>query len=919
MASTTNITTGIKAIKINRVDNQGNDNSLTLQELSILRIDLGDNTITQFNVLGIAEYTNYYLFYVEPVNFPEIQIGYFTGATSVDAGVLTSGNYTLSAGSSTGRLLGYSIASTTSGSNNNTTGQFTPTIPEPITVTINYEMTQPTGQASYNDDLWSVYITGSFGISYPSLYPLRSTGSTLEYPPGTPNPLTQSITFTPTNPSESIGIGFLNLGITNPLIFNISGTKIFYDQPDIIQSGTTYNSASADTTRSGLFTIPAATTSSITDWSVSSPYIGNEYYTPPLNDYYDLEYTASLPISFGGGGTGNISASFELWSTKSGLITASAFLVPIDVGNYTTHYISGSYTPVGGDQLFVKIGETTGNAPFTASNGSWEINQLSLPYNIFSPPGENNLVVLEPFVTNEFPNSDYNALINNTEDDRISDFYMDVDYSTNITTPVNYEAILSGSAERARVQSSNYTLTGWVNARYVGAKNTSPNVNISGSSTFTPSITSEGTYFAYFESVSGSNYEIINKTNITLKYLIDSSGNIQVADNSGSYYSNLTSLFNEDDNPVNVIFRTKTGAVDTLQGTKNVIRSGAKARAVLFTQTGSVNGSATSSITFGTEVVDDYRLNANISSVSTYSTGSFPNPIVAGTFYDLTFASGTTLGSDITAVNSTGIMTMGSSDSAVKVSPRTSLRFTWYDPSKNRDLDFTIRIQKQNLGSGTWNTIAILQDTAYSQAAYQTFNVVSPFQDAIEYDKYRVQAMFLPPTGGSLTFSTNTGTVTMFQNVSPTPSVSTAGIFTNRTANILTGSADINSSIYGLTQDTITNSGYEAPYLPFTVQRGDEIRFAASENAVYQILNVVEPADSLDGKLYLTLDRNVATGTTITTFLIRRYNTNGNNIIIDAKPTPATGTGFLFPQYPQNDLLLNFDTIIKNLTAKGVL
>ena len=68
MANTQNITTGIKAIKISKIDSFGNDQTLQLQELNTLRIYFDDLGILNFNVVSIAEYSTYFLLYVVPTD-----------------------------------------------------------------------------------------------------------------------------------------------------------------------------------------------------------------------------------------------------------------------------------------------------------------------------------------------------------------------------------------------------------------------------------------------------------------------------------------------------------------------------------------------------------------------------------------------------------------------------------------------------------------------------------------------------------------------------------------------------------------------------------------------------------------------------------------------------------------------------------
>jgi hypothetical protein len=72
-----------------------------------------------------------------------------------------------------------------------------------------------------------------------------------------------------------------------------------------------------------------------------------------------------------------------------------------------------------------------------------------------------------------FFNSDYNPLLNNAEIPQYSNIWMDVDYSQNPLTPVNFGLILSGTADRAFVQDSNYSSKAWSNLRYNGSRTNS--------------------------------------------------------------------------------------------------------------------------------------------------------------------------------------------------------------------------------------------------------------------------------------------------------------------------------------------------------------------------------------------------------------------------------------------------------------
>lgn len=68
MAVTITSSQGIKFIKIPRIDASGVDNTLSLQQLTDLRIRTSDQGIIQYDVLSISEYSDHYLYQVNTKN-----------------------------------------------------------------------------------------------------------------------------------------------------------------------------------------------------------------------------------------------------------------------------------------------------------------------------------------------------------------------------------------------------------------------------------------------------------------------------------------------------------------------------------------------------------------------------------------------------------------------------------------------------------------------------------------------------------------------------------------------------------------------------------------------------------------------------------------------------------------------------------
>ena len=76
-----------------------------------------------------------------------------------------------------------------------------------------------------------------------------------------------------------------------------------------------------------------------------------------------------------------------------------------------------------------------------------------------------------------FYNSDFNPIINNTLDNRLSTRRYDVDYSSGNLVAVNYQSIMSGSALKAPLQDYNYDSLSSARPRYIGSRNSSDAVN----------------------------------------------------------------------------------------------------------------------------------------------------------------------------------------------------------------------------------------------------------------------------------------------------------------------------------------------------------------------------------------------------------------------------------------------------------
>ena len=122
---------------------------------------------------------------------------------------------------------------------------------------------------------------------------------------------------------------------------------------------------------------------------------------------------------------------------------------------------------------------------------------------------------------------DCQPTLNNINRDRDSSNYFDVDYSYGIYTPINFDQIISGTAQYADVQDSNYTTTRIIAPRYVGSNSTAFNLNstdgLQGGYGL-PVIDYLTAFFGYANEVTDP-YPLINGvTQANIKYLVDGTG-----------------------------------------------------------------------------------------------------------------------------------------------------------------------------------------------------------------------------------------------------------------------------------------------------------------------------------------------------------------------------------------------------------
>ena len=195
------------------------------------------------------------------------------------------------------------------------------------------------------------------------------------------------------------------------------------------------------------------------------------------------------------------------------------------------------------DCLSISLAVSSGSAAASSVENSLVVPSYELKLTTLQPNEEAGDGLVPTFVDNAFSGSDgfSNApdcqpILNNVNLERENRFAQIVNYSTNIFFPLNFDAILSGSALKSTVPYSNYRTLTFVNPRYRGSRtsanglNQSPELYIVDGYPQTygygelPVIDYQRAYFAYAQQVTDPYPVINNKVQFNLKYLINDTG-----------------------------------------------------------------------------------------------------------------------------------------------------------------------------------------------------------------------------------------------------------------------------------------------------------------------------------------------------------------------------------------------------------
>jgi hypothetical protein len=678
------------------------------------------------------------------------------------------------------------------------------------------------------------------------------------------------------------------------------------------------------------------------------------------NDYA-LKYTASInPINLYSSSSGfitytqtpNIRLDFTASLTgQSTTGTTSVELIVWDQSKTFLYSTSPATRTITGSLYLLANNAVSAQATIGANDFSLSDFQFNITPYIVSSSAENDPIIIEPYITTpNYYNSDYNPLINNTEGDRLSAKFQDVDYSTGIYTPTNFDLLISGSALKAAVQDSNYTSKRVIIPRYEGSKSTSQHLNYwtpgdTGTYGKLPTVESLKNMVAYCDWIGGWPPERENASAIHVQYLIKSDGTVIIPNTSENSLADIKGVFESGEN---ISITTKTISAGQPQQSRKVIRGGTRIEPVLYTQYGQApNTTWNTTMSFEDIIpstvgaVGNYlaefkkstqqSVSFNTETLVTFDSATYGNSFLSSNGYQvntITIQDGV----DLTFTAKLNIATLFAlaGPSILTPVPNTDIKVLLYNTTTNTLIDSQLLQNDNNSNVYYINTVnsSQLQEGIYKiyVIVYNSFNngqnagslgnpitIIDPSTTFLKVSQYPIYTSPVTSSGANSIWG--------WPNKTTYPYVITSS--QNTLVNLYGDS--------GVKMSDITGSGFNPVVLPWSIEYGDEFRFEGNETYVYQVGKVFGPADSGSGRLtqtgsievHFNANLPVSASSSIFNldhFVIRRYVDDASQILMEGfAPINSQGPYIVRPEYVVPELNKSVDQFILDLTQKGLI
>ena len=636
-------------------------------------------------------------------------------------------------------------------------------------------------------------------------------------------------------------------------------------------------------------------------------------------------------------GTINELVEIDLSNTGPGADTTHTFLI--------THSIANGSSP--GTEFGFRLISNKASTPLISGSYEFSNTQVFITSSVASGPTMDTIP--EPFFTQNFNRAfDCQPTLNNVSTNRLSSEYQDVDYSTNLMTPVNFDLLISGSALKAEVQDSNYTLKRHILPRYEGSKSTSQFLNVftrgdKGNYGTAPTVEQLDTLVAYADWTGGYLPEHNNAFGAHLKYLIKSNGDVVIPGSTPNSLEDNKNIFNTGD-LIEISSETQTSNGDPGE-LRSVIRGGKRITPILTNQHGHSPAAFSSSM----EMVNiDGK---EIGTVTNDFNGSFNNN---------SFLIGQTLTRSGSFIDFQAIRVQSSGSHCNVNSSKLIISQSMIDQGISLTIEGDIKFKINKNQAGPIKAFAIIKNTTTDEILAEVavngtgelsdndlgvnngrLNIQHTINntDMIIGHEYGIQVAGIVPDIGSVytfnnyPFYVDRGSVfKVTQNPIPGTEVLTAGLWTSGSLADCSWPYTIISSNSTLVnfysnnqakQQNNAGSGFFDFENYWGIEPGDEFRFEAREDRVFTI----KEAYVSSSKLFIEVDKDLPPSGSVgisgsmnyNNFLIRRYVDDPSGLIIEGSKPTGDGPYIVKSQYINQELNENLPIYIENLKEKGII
>ena len=711
---------------------------------------------------------------------------------------------------------------------------------------------------------------------------------------------------------------------------NTIGTGIYTEVKDYNISSSITNSFKLNFGDPSIILQPTASINPLNYYNSSSGIITFEN-TPNIR----LNFTSSL--TFIPEDNGDVGFYF-FRSSSAGIQSLFNIEQPVTSSISNIFILTGSFTPLKNDSYYIQV-QNIFNPPYIEiTDFQFLLTQSISPTSSLCVP-----IIPEPYITEpNFYNSDQNPLINDVSENVTSKFHQDIDYNTGALTPTNFDLLISGSAQRAQVQDSNYSTKRHIIPRYEGSKSTSQFLNKwtsgdEGTYGKLPTVESLKNYIAYVETAGGWTPHRMDASGAVIKYLIKDDGTVVIPNTTENSLFTNKGTFESGER---IIIETQGFSTGGASPFRNIIRGGTRIEPIFYNQTGHTPSTFTASI----ELTDfgafggvnlNYQGRVGVSSSISTSTS-------------------------FTEVNFNQIISTGSNTGFNVTSP--TRRFQISSSMITEQVTLTLKANifvRNNSGpiggiqSSVWARFKddagnIIGETRGIEAPGAGYGLILPqttgelrWTQTLTTDQLVPGRQYFIEIISGHTFNSILITSRFEVEQTPIPSdpITASNLFqtgSGLSSNVIFTTQSALLDFYGnenVFQKDISGSGFFPIKNPLLFKRGDEIRFEGDENKVFTIANssitppqtiVIPPPISitinLPSTLTIVLDRPITGSIDINKFLFRRYVDDASAILFEGlMPQGWQPPAIIRPEFTTPGLNKNIDQIILELTEKGLL